>query len=80
MLAQARAFYDRIETAAATKRLTVARPFVAAAYAPLKYDYMCGYIWMFLLGLVGLGITFVFTHFEKKGLIRKLGVEEEAAS
>jgi Na+/melibiose symporter-like transporter len=80
VLAQARAFYDRIETAAATKRITVARPFVAAAYAPLKYDYMCGYIWMFLLGLVGLGITFVFTHFEKKGLIRKLGVEEEAAS
>lgn len=79
VLAQARAFFDRIETAGATKRLTVARPFVAAAYAPMKYDYMCGYIWMFVLGLIGLSITFVFSHFEKKGLIRKYGVEEAAA-
>jgi len=80
ILPQARAFYDRIVTAAATQRLTVAQPFVAAGYAPIKYDYMCGYIWMFFLGLIGLGITFAFGRRERKGLIRKRGVEEAQAS
>jgi len=78
-LAQARAFYDRIETVAASKRITVARPFVTVAYAPMKYDYMAGYICMFTLGLVGLGLTFKFQKYERQGRIRKLGREEAAA-
>jgi len=80
VIGQARAFYDRVESAAATKRITIARPFVAASYAPMKYDYMCGYIWMFVLGIVGLGITMLFQRRERKGLIHKRGVEEAQAS
>lgn len=76
VLPQARAFYTRLETSAATKRVTLARPFVTAAYAPIHYDYMAGYICMFVLGLVGLFLTFQFQKLEKKGLIRKVGKEE----
>lgn len=78
LVPQAKAFYDRVELAAASKRITIARPFVGAAYAPLKYDYMCGYLWMFMLGLVGLAITFLFQRRERMGLIHKKGVEEAA--
>ncbi|MDD5349996.1 MAG: MFS transporter [Chthoniobacteraceae bacterium] len=75
-VAQARALYDRVETVGAGKQITVARPFVKAAYAPMKYDYMAGYICMFTLGLVGLCLTFQFQKLERKGLIRKRGWEE----
>lgn len=77
---QARAFYNRIETTAATQRLTIARPLLTSTYAPMKYDYMSGYIWMFLLGIFGIIITLVFSRLEAKGLIRKRGVEEAQAS
>ena len=80
ILQQARAFYDRVINACATQHLTVARPFVAVSYVPIKYDYMCGYIWMFFLGLIGLGITFAFGRRERRGLVRKRGVEEARAS
>ena len=55
-------------------------PFWRRAYAPMRYDYMSGYIWMFILGLFGLSITFLFNRYEKKGLIRKYGVEEAATA
>ena len=78
-LGRARAFYDRIEKAAAAQRMTVLRPFVAVSYAPLQYDYMSGYVWIFLMAIVGIGITLMFERREQKGLIRKLGVEEAQA-
>jgi hypothetical protein len=80
LLGQARALYDRIENAASTQRLTVARPVIASGYAPMKYDYMSGYIWTFIMALIGLAITFYFVRREKRGLIRKRGVEEAMAS
>jgi Na+/melibiose symporter-like transporter len=80
VLAQIRAFYDRVVDAGATQRIVIEQPVLEAAYAPLKYDYMCGYIGLFLMGLIGLAITFAFVRREKKGLIRKLGAEEAAAS
>jgi len=46
----------------------------------MRYDYMSGYIPIFILGLVGLSITYAFGRWEKKGLIRKRGVEEAEAS
>jgi hypothetical protein len=79
-LFQARAFYDRVEIAAATQRITVARPTLTSAYASMKYDYMSGYLWMFVMCLIGIGITIAFTRFEAKGLIHKRGIEEELAS
>jgi len=76
LLPQARAFYDRIEKAAAAQRITVARPVLTAQYAPMKYNYMCGYLWMLMMGLIGITITMVFSRFEAKGFIKKRGVEE----
>ena len=77
---QARAFYDRIEKFAAVQRITVAHPVLAAAYAPLRYDYMSGYLWMFVMGSVGIALTLAFGRLEKKGVIHKRGVEEALAS
>ncbi|SDT92790.1 Na+/melibiose symporter [Verrucomicrobium sp. GAS474] len=80
LLAQSRRFYDRLEEAAATQKLTLVRPRLASAYAPMRYDYMSGYIWMFLLSSLGITMTFVFRGIERRGGIRKRGVEEEHAS
>jgi len=75
-VAQMRALYDRVAAAAADERITLAQPFIKVSYAKMRYDYMCGYIWTFFMGLIGLGLTFLFALGQKKGLIRKLGVEE----
>jgi Na+/melibiose symporter-like transporter len=66
----------RIESAAATQRITIARPTLASDYAPMKYDYMSGYLWMFVMASVGICITIAFTRIEAQGLIEKRGVEE----
>ena len=79
-LARARLFYDRIEKAAATQKLTVARPVLSTSYAAMKYDYMSGYLWMFVMSFVGIVITVVFCRFEARGLVHKCGVEEAQAS
>ncbi len=79
-LSQARLFYDRIEKAAATQKFTVAHPVLATSYAAMKYDYMSGYLWMFVMSLIGIGITIAFCRFEAKGLVHKCGVEEAQAS
>ena len=77
---QTRDFYDRIAAAAATQRVTIARPLLAATYAPMRYDYMSGYLWMFVTGSIGIALTFVFGRLEARGVIRKYGVEEAEAA
>jgi Na+/melibiose symporter-like transporter len=79
-VARATSLYGRIEAAAATERLTLVRPTLASAYAPIKYDYMSGYLWMFIMGLGGIGITIAFVRLEAKGFVQKRGVEEAAIS
>lgn len=79
-LGRAHAFYNRIETIAATQRLTVAHPILAAAYVPLKYDYMGGYLWVFFVGLIGVGLTLIFGRLEARGVIGKRGIEEARES
>ena len=79
-VAQAKRLYDRIEAVAAIQRLTIVHPTLVSAYAPIKYDYMSGYLWMFIMGLAGIGITIAFVRLEAKGFIQKRGVEEAAAS
>jgi hypothetical protein len=80
LVAQARALYDRIEAAAAIQRLTIVHPTLVSAYAPVKYDYMSGYLWMFIMGLAGIGITIAFVRLEAAGFVQKRGAEEAAAS
>ncbi len=79
-LPQTRAFYDRVEKAAAMQRITVAHPLLISAFAPMKYDYMSGYLWMFVMSFIGICITIAFKHYEAKGLIHKRGIEEAKAS
>jgi Na+/melibiose symporter-like transporter len=73
-------FYQRIEKAAASQKITVAHPVLSTGYATMKYDYMSGYLWMFVMSLAGIGITIAFCRFEKKGLVRKYGLEEAQSS
>ncbi len=80
ILGQARDFYDQIVKCAAAEKLTVASPIIAASYAPMKYNYMSGYLWMLLMGVVGISLTFVFSRLEAAGRVRKLGAEEAEAS
>jgi len=80
LLLQARAFYDRAETAAATQRLTVAHPSLTSGYEKMKYDYMSGYLWMFVMSFIGIVITMIFVRLEARGFIHKCGVEEAEAS
>jgi hypothetical protein len=75
-LTQARDFYDRVVAACSEQRLTIAAPDLASGFVPMKYDYMTGYLWLLLLGIIGFWITVVFLRRERKGLIRKRGVEE----
>jgi Na+/melibiose symporter-like transporter len=74
-----RAFYNRIVSTGEPLRYTVARPILTAQYAPLKYDYMCGYLLMFVGSVIGLSLTFWFCRLEARGLIQKYGANEAAA-
>lgn len=78
-LEKARAFFNRIESAALGQRLTVPHPVLGAAYVPMRYDYMSGYIWVFFVGVVGITLTFIFSRLEARGKVRKRGVEEAQA-
>lgn len=75
-LAEVRTFYDRTAEALAVQRVTLARPVLVSGYAPIRYDYMSGYLWMFFMGTIGITLTFVFCKLEGRGIIRKRGVEE----
>jgi len=74
------ALYDRIEKSAAAQRITIAHPVLTSGYARMRYDYMSGYLWMFLMGTIGIALTLVFGRLEALGVIRKRGVEEALAS
>ncbi len=79
-VAQARALYDRVVDDAALQGMTIERPLLDHGNVAMRYDYMCGYIPIFILGIIGLCITFAFGRWERKGFIRKRGVEEAEAS
>jgi Na+/melibiose symporter-like transporter len=61
------------------QRMTVARPVVATSFAKQQYDFLAGYIAVFILQLVGLGITFSFLYMVKTGRVRRRGAEEAEA-
>ncbi|MGB8352355.1 MAG: MFS transporter [Chthoniobacteraceae bacterium] len=80
LLLQTRSFYDRVELAAAAQHLTIAHPSLTSGYEKMKYDYMSGYLWMFVMSFIGIIITLVFVRLESTGFIQKRGVEEAQAS
>lgn len=68
--------YEQLVRSCDGLRLTVERPVTAAHYAPQRYNYFSGYILMFLTDILALYITVVIIRLERKGVVRKLGVEE----
>jgi Na+/melibiose symporter-like transporter len=74
--ALAAALYQRLESVAQNHRITPVQRTLAADYAPLRYDYLSGYIWMAFMNSIGLVICLAFTRSEEKGLIHKRGLEE----
>lgn len=76
----ARAVYRRVQQVGAEQRMTIARPVVGAGFKPLKYDYMAGYLWMFVLQVVACLILWNFMKKVKSGQIRRRGVEEMEAT
>ncbi len=74
--------YKRVvaTAAAAPVFLTVPRPVVEATYSERKYDYFFSvYILMILTDFLGLGVIVLIVKLEKKGVIHRRGVEEDAA-
>jgi Na+/melibiose symporter-like transporter len=80
IVAKAEYLYNQVEVAAAAQKITIARPVIAASYVPLRYDYMSGYLWVFAVGIIGIALTYVFGRLERRGVIRKRGVEEAASA
>jgi MFS family permease len=74
--ALAAALYQRLESVAPNHRITPLQRTLAADYAPLRYDYLSGYLWMVFMSSIGLAICLAFTRREEQGLIRKRGLEE----
>ncbi|HAT11147.1 MAG TPA: hypothetical protein DCS97_11285 [Planctomycetes bacterium] len=79
-IAAAQAVYRRVQQVGAEQRMTIARPVVGAGFKPLKYDYMAGYLWMFVLQVVACLILWNFMKKVKNGQIRRRGVEEMEAT
>lgn len=76
LLATAISLYRRAVEAVAANKLTIPAPVLDARFAPQKYDYMSGYLWMIFMSSLGLVICMLFTRRERKGLIHKRGREE----
>ena len=74
------ALLNRVVDVVPGERITIEHPSLAMSYAPMKYDYMSGYLWMFFMGSLGIAITVAFRHIEARGLVRKRGVEEAEQS
>lgn len=67
---------ERLISTAAQNRITILKPMLRNEFAPPKYDYMSGYLWMILMSAVGYGICIMFTRREERGLIHRRGQEE----
>lgn len=78
--ARAAALYAVSVRAAKEGRMTVARPVLQASYSKQQYDYLAGYIGVFVLQAIGVGIILVFVYMVKTGRVTKRGVQEAEAT
>ena len=69
----------KVRTEGASLKLTVPVPLVEQSVVPVRYNYMVGYLYMFLMVLIGFALVAVFLIKEKAGVVRKLGAEEVEA-
>jgi Na+/melibiose symporter-like transporter len=78
--ARAAGLYAVTIRAAKAGRMTIARPVLQASYAKQQYDYLAGYLAVFVLQVIGVGIILVFVYMDKTGRITKRGVAEAEAT
>jgi hypothetical protein len=71
--------YQRTVDLGGANFINVTRPYSEHRFSERQYDYMASYIWMLVLDFIGILITIDFVRRERKGLIRKRGVEEMEA-
>jgi Na+/melibiose symporter-like transporter len=77
---RAAGLYSVTVRAAKAGRMTIARPILQASYAKQQYDYLAGYLAVFVLQLIGVGIIVTFVRMVKAGRITKRGVAEAEAT
>lgn len=66
--------------AAKEGRCTIARPVLQVAYAKQQYDYLAGYLAVFVLQAIGVGIILTFMYMVRTGRVTKRGVIEAEAT
>jgi hypothetical protein len=66
----------KIRTEAASLKLTVPKLVVDKGVKPIKYNYLAGNIYMFILVLFGFLLVLYFLSKERKGIVKKWGAEE----
>ncbi len=79
-IARAAGLYAVAVRATKEGRLTIARPVVEATVAKQQYDYLAGYVAVFVVQLLGVGVIFIFIYMVKTGRVTKLGVIEAEAT
>ena len=67
---------EKARTECASLKLTVLKPVVDQGVVPIKYNYLAGYLYVFVLVSCGFGLVMFFISKEKAGIVRKLGAEE----
>ena len=69
-------FVKKVRTEAASFKLTVPIRLVDKDVVPIRYNYLAGYLYIFMMVLCGLVLVGFFIMKEKAGIVRKLGAEE----
>ncbi|MDX2109792.1 MAG: MFS transporter [Verrucomicrobiota bacterium] len=67
---------DKVRTAGTSLKLTVPIALVDKGAVPIRYNYLAGYLYVFLMVLGGFVLVAFFLIKEKAGIVRKLGAEE----
>lgn len=70
---------EKVRSEGASLKLTVPAPLVDKGVVPIKYNYLAGYLYVFVMVLCGFGLVVFFLAKEKAGLVKKLGAEEVEA-
>jgi MFS family permease len=67
---------ENVRTEGASLKLTVPAPLVDKGVVPIKYNYLAGYLYVFVMVLCGFALVAFFLMKERAGVVRKLGAEE----
>ncbi|MCX6971148.1 MAG: MFS transporter [Verrucomicrobia bacterium] len=77
--ARVQGLVEKVRTEGASLKLTVPASLIDEGAVPVRYNYLAGYLYVFLLVLGGFVLVAFFLIKEKAGLVRRLGAEEVEA-